>query len=157
MNIVRYQNSRPSAVLWPTLDRWSGVRDEINTLLELPFWAQHEQPPRAFNDWNPALDLYQDPNNVVAVLELPGMRKEDIEITLHEGVLTIAGERREAFAEGEKVTRTERFVGRFCRSIPLPARVNAAQVTATYREGLLTVTLPKAEEAKTKQIQVNAD
>ena len=84
------------------------------------------------------------------------MRKEDIEIYLHDGTLTISGERkRENSRNGDKAERTERYVGTFRRSIALPTRVDAGKVTATYLDGILTVTLPKAEEAKPKQIQVS--
>ena len=84
------------------------------------------------------------------------MRKEDIEISLHDGTLTIAGERKaESASNGDNATRTERFTGKFRRSVTLPTRVDANKVNATYKDGILTVTLPKAEEAKPKQIQVN--
>jgi HSP20 family protein len=83
------------------------------------------------------------------------MRKEDIEISLQDGMLTISGERKSETVEGEKAERTERYVGKFRRSISLPTQVDSSKVTATYRDGILTVTLPKAEEAKPKQIQVN--
>ncbi len=82
------------------------------------------------------------------------MRKEDIELSLHDGILTISGERKDEGAEGDKTARTERFVGRFRRSISLPTRVDGNNVNATYQDGILTVTLPKAEEVKPKQIQV---
>ena len=83
------------------------------------------------------------------------MRKEDIEISLQDGMLTIAGERNAESGQEEGATRTERFTGKFRRSITLPTRVDANKVNATYKDGILTVTLPKAEEAKPKQIQVN--
>ena len=108
-----------------------------------------------FNGWTPALDLYQTNDDLVAVVELPGMRKEDIELSLHDGTLTISGERKEETPEGDKTARTERFVGKFRRSISLPTRVDAGKVNAVYKDGILTVTLPKAEEVKPKQIQVN--
>jgi len=104
---------------------------------------------------SPALDLYQNNDNLVAVIELPGMRKEEIEISLHDGTLTISGERKRESNNGEKAERSERYVGTFRRSIALPTRVDASKVTATYRDGILTVTMPKAEEAKPKQIQVS--
>ena len=85
------------------------------------------------------------------------MRKEDIEISLHDGTLTISGERKHEGLNGENAERTERYVGKFRRSMTLPARVDASKVTATYRDGILTVTLPKAEEAKPKQIPVHAE
>ena len=108
-----------------------------------------------FSGWTPALDLYQDNDNVVPTVELPGMRKEDIDISLNDGVLTIAGERQNSLGEGENAERTERFSGKFRRSITLPSRVDAGKVSASYKDGILTVTLPKAEEAKPRQIQIS--
>ena len=70
-------------------------------------------------------------------------------------MLTISGERKMETQEGDKAERSERYVGKFRRSITLPTRVDANKVSATYKDGILTVTLPKAEEAKPKQIQVN--
>jgi len=107
-----------------------------------------------FSGWTPALDLYQNDDNVVAIVELPGMRKEDIDISLHDGMLTIAGERQGSSGEGQSAERTERFSGKFRRSITLPTRVEASKVGASYKDGILTVTLPKAEEAKPKKVEV---
>ena len=153
MNLIRYQ--APELSNWPTLDRWSNLRDELNSLFDLPFLSNFNRQD-LFSGWSPALDLYQNNDNLIAVVELPGMRKEDIEISLHDGILTIGGERKsETNANGENATRTERFTGKFRRSITLPTRVDANKVNATYKDGILTVTLPKAEEAKPKQIQVN--
>jgi HSP20 family protein len=153
MNLIRYEG--PETTSWPTLGRLSNLRDELDTLFELPFWSNFGRQAQLFSGWTPALDLYQNNDNVVAMLELPGMRKEDIEISLHDGMLTIAGERRTETLDGEKAERSERYIGKFRRSINLPTRVDANKVSATYKDGILTVTLPKAEEAKPKQIQVN--
>src|SRR5256885_3415619 len=152
MSLIRYQ--APSSVMWPSLNRWASLRDDLDTLLELPFLTSGQQA-QLFTGWTPALDLYQNNDNVVVRVELPGMRKEDIEISLHDGMLTISGERKAESAEGDKAERTERYVGKFRRSVSLPTQVDAGKVTASYRDGILTVTLPKAEEAKPKQIQVN--
>src|SRR6059058_710404 len=150
MSLIRYQS--PEVMAWPSLDRWSSLRDDLNSLFELPFWSSFARQGQLFGGWSPALDLYQDTDNVVAVVELPGMRKEDIDISLHDGALTISGERKRDSTGGEKAERTERYVGAFRRSIALPTRVDASKVSATYRDGILTVTLPKAEEVKPKQI-----
>ena len=123
-------------------------------MFELPFWSTLGRQTQLYG-WSPALDLYQNADNVVAIVELPGMRKEDIEISLHDGILTISGERKTESFEGEKAERTERVTGKFRRSITLPARVESDKVNATYKDGILTVSLPKAEDAKPKQIQVN--
>lgn len=153
MSLIRYQN--PSSVMWPSLNRWASLRDDLDTLLELPFLTSSGRQTQLFSGWTPALDLYQNNDNVVAVVELPGMRKEDIEISLQDGMLAIAGERKAESGQENGATRTERSTGKFRRTITLPTRVDANKVTATYKDGILTVTLPKAEEAKPKQIQVN--
>ena len=153
MSLIRYQ--APELSNWPTFGRLSNLRDELDTLFELPFWSNFGRQTQLFSGWTPALDLYENNDNVIAVLELPGMRKEDIEISLHDGMLTIAGERKTETQGGEKAERSERYIGKFRRSITLPTRVDANKVSATYKDGILTVTLSKAEEAKPKQIQVN--
>jgi HSP20 family protein len=153
MNLIRYQT--PDTSGWRSLDRWANLRDEINTLFEGPFWPNTGRQAQLFNGWTPALDLYQTNDDVVAVIEIPGMRKEDIEISLQDGVLTIAGERKGETVDGDNNARTERFVGKFRRSVSLPTRVDVNKVNANYKDGILTVTLQKAEEVKPKQIQVN--
>jgi HSP20 family protein len=153
MSIIRYQ--APDLMPWSALDRWSNLRDDLNSFLELPFWSGFGRAGQLFTGWSPALDLYQSNDNMIAVVELPGMRKEDIEISLHDGTLTISGERKRESSGGEKAERTERYIGTFRRSIALPTRVDANKVSASYRDGILTVTLPKAEEVKPKQIQVS--
>lgn len=153
MSVIRYQS--PETLAWTGLDRLSNLRDELDSLFEMPFWSTLGRQSQLFSAWSPALDLYQNNDNVIARVELPGMRKEDIEISLQDGMLTISGERTSETGEGDKAERTERYVGKFRRSISLPTQVDSNKVTASYRDGVLTVTLPKAEEAKPKQIQVN--
>lgn len=154
MSLIRYQSPEIS---WPSLDRWTNLRDEINSLFEMPLTGNLTRQAQLFSGWTPALDLYQNADNVVAVVELPGMRKENIEISLHDGTLTIAGERKSVAGEEENAERTERVTGKFRRSITLPTRVDSGKVTASYKDGLLTVTLPKAEEAKPKKIDVSIE
>jgi HSP20 family protein len=154
MTLIRYQ--APELAPWSAADRWSNLRDELNSFFELPFSSSFARAGQLFSGWSPALDLYESNDDVIAAVELPGMRKEDIEISLHDGTLTISGERkRESGGNGEKAERTERYIGTFRRSIALSTRVDANKVSATYRDGILTVTLPKAEEVKPKQIQVS--
>jgi HSP20 family protein len=153
MNLIRYQ--APGSAPWPALDRWSSLRDELNSFFDMPFWSGFGRTGQLFTGWSPALDLYESGDHFVAVVELPGMRKEVIDISLHDGTLTISGERKRENNNGETAQRTERYVGTFRRSISLPTRVDPSKVSATYQDGILTVTLPKAEEAKPKQIQVS--
>lgn len=101
------------------------------------------------------MDFYEDREQLILKAELPGVNKDDLELSLHDGVLTLAGERREEKSlENSEVHRSERFLGKFQRSFTLPAAVDAAKVQASFKDGMLTVTLPKAEEAKPKHIEV---
>ena len=135
--------------MWPTLDPLRSLRHDLDSLFE-----------QSLGDcecgWSPALDVYQNPDDIVVIAELPGMNKEEIEISLHDGTLTIAGERKHEGGNGDPAERSERYVGKFRREISLSVRVDANKVSATYRDGILTVTLAKAEEAKPKQIQIKA-
>jgi HSP20 family protein len=152
MKLMRFQ--RPQVASWSPVDHFESLRNEINRLFEAPLtgWGGSED----FNTWAPALDLYEDKDNLVVTAEVAGMKKEDIDISLHDGNLTLAGERKAEKTYDEKGTqRAERFFGRFQRTISLPKAVDANNVKATYKDGILTVTLPKAEEAKPRQIQVN--
>jgi HSP20 family protein len=152
-NLIRYQE--PELAPWAPLNRLSSLRDEIDRLFDLSF-PGFDRGVTLFSGWSPALDVYQDKDNVYAKLELPGMRKEDIDISLHQGTLSISGERKQEEKHGEgAMFRSERFFGRFQRSVTLPTAVDPAKVRAVYRDGILTVTLPKTEEAKPKQIQVD--
>jgi HSP20 family protein len=153
MNLIRYQT--PDTAPWLAPDRWSNLRDELNSFFDMPFWSGFGRGSQLFTGWSPALDLYESGDRLTAVVELPGMRKEDVDISLHDGTLTISGERKRESANGENAQRSERYVGTFRRSISLPAQVDAGKVTASYENGILTVTLPKAEGAKPKQIKVS--
>ena len=149
--LTRWQ--RPDLSVWPGFGRFFGLRNELDRLFE-PF-AEFTLGSQLLRAWNPAIDLYDDKDNVTVKAELPGLKKEDIDVSLHDGVLTISGERKsEEKFEGAETYRAERFVGRFQRSVTLPSPVSADKVQAQYKDGVLTVTLPKTEEAKPKQIEV---
>lgn len=152
MRLMRYE--RPDVWNWSPFDRLTSLRDEINRLFESPLTNGGSD---AFNAWAPALDVFEDKDNLIVRAELPGLKKEDIEISLHDNSVTISGERKsEKKYEGSETSREERFFGRFTRSFQLPKTVDASKVKAAYKDGLLTVTLPKAEEAKPRQIQIQA-
>lgn len=153
MNIVRYQS--PELSTWSPFDRLSSLRDEMNRLFDVSY-PGFGGGADLFSGWSPALDVSQGKDAVFVKVELPGMRKEDIDISLHDGTLTIAGERKheEEKKEGE-LFRSERFFGRFQRSVALPSPVDPGKVKAVYKDGILTVTLPKTEESKPRQIEVS--
>jgi HSP20 family protein len=127
----------------------------MNRLFDLPAPAFGAREDRLLGVWSPPLDIFQDKDRVFVKTELPGMKKEDIQISLHENTLTISGERKQdrEVKEGDGY-RSERFFGRFHRSVTLPVPVQADNVTAQYKDGILAVSLSKAEEAKPKQIEV---
>jgi HSP20 family protein len=106
--------------------------------------------------WVPAVDIYEtDDHEIVLKAELPDMKREDINITFENNVLTLKGERKyENDVKRESYQRMERHYGAFSRSFTVPATVDAARISAAYKDGVLTVRLPQREEAKPKQITV---
>jgi HSP20 family protein len=151
MNIIRYHSNGRS--LAQAFDRFAALRDEMDRLFDSSF-APAFRAASPFSRWTPALDVYQDKDQFTVVAELPGLKKEDIELSLHNDVLTVSGERKQENKD-EQGYRNERFFGRFQRSFTLPASVDRDKVKATYQDGILKVVLPKAEEAKPKQIEVS--
>jgi HSP20 family protein len=153
MTLTRWHRPELS---WTPFRQLSSLRDEIDRLFEAPLSSLTELSQPFSGGWVPAIDVYEDRDNYVVKMELPGMNRDEIDISLHNGVLSITGERKdEEKHEGAETYRSERFFGRFQRSITLPAVVEAEKVNASYKDGILTVTLPKAEEAKPKQITIN--
>lgn len=105
--------------------------------------------------WRPSVDIAENENEFVVTVDLPGIKHEDLDVSVVNGRLTIKGERRrESESKVGNVHRVERAYGTFTRAFDLPSAVNPDGIAASYRDGVLTVTVPKAEEAKPKQIQV---
>ena len=109
--------------------------------------------------WVPAVDIYEtDAHEVVVKAELPDMKREDINLTFENGVLTLKGERKvQQEVKKENYQRIERRHGVFSRSFTLPNTVDAGKISASYKDGVLTIRLPQREEAKPKQIAVNVE
>lgn len=144
MQLTRRQ--RPE--YWSPLTR---LHDELNRLFSYPDLAESD----FFGSWLPAVDIREDQDKLVIKAELPGMKKEDIHVSVHENTLVLSGEKK-CEEEGKKGDsyRSERCYGRFQRSITLPWSVETGKIDASYRDGVLTVMLPKSEQAKPKQIDV---
>jgi HSP20 family protein len=120
--------------------------------------------------WRPMVDVHEDENSYVVDAELPGLKKEDVKINFQDGVLTIAGERKYEREQGGQpengggvkvetkksasVHRMERLYGKFYRSFSFPTQVNPDGINAKFSDGVLTVTVPKAEQVKPRQIQI---
>jgi HSP20 family protein len=153
ISLTRWQ--RPELSMWPGFGRLTDLREEIDRLFESPL-AECARTSNLLSGWIPALDLYEDKDNLYVKAELPGMKREEIDVSLHEGSLSVSGERKsEQKHEDAEVYRAERFFGRFQRTVTLPTTVAAEKVKAQYQDGILTITLPKTEEAKPKHIDVN--
>ncbi len=154
-SIIRWQ--RPELTTWPGFGRLTDLRDEIDRLFDAPL-TELARTAQVFGGWTPAIDMYEDKDNLYVRVEVPGMRKEDIEVSLHDGSLSISGERKaENRQEEHEVYRAERFYGRFQRTVSLPCDVSNDKVKAQYKDGILSVTLPKTEQAKPKHIEVNVN
>jgi len=142
-----------------TLTRYSPLRDllTMNDRLNRVFDEALGQSTGALESgqWAPAVDLREEENQFVLQADMPGMKKEDMDIHVENSVLTIQGERRfEAEDRKDNYHRIERAYGKFVRSFTLPTRVKADAITASYRDGILEVVIPKAEESKPKKIAI---
>jgi len=133
------------------------LHSELNSLFDWSFGGGF--PERQFGlletGWAPAVDVYDAKDNLVVKADIPGLKKEDIDINIQNNTLVIKGEKKQEREEKEKdYVRTERFYGSFHRAITLPADVDAEKAKAEYKNGTLELILPKKEEAKPKQISV---
>jgi HSP20 family protein len=116
-----------------------------------PFAEERPQPAA----WTPPCDIYETDAEIVVCAELPGLRREDIHVTVERNILTLAGERHFDGENTRDYHRAERSSGEFMRSFALPNTVDPNRIRAEFNNGLLTVSLPKREEAQPKQIEVN--
>lgn len=139
----------------------NSLQDRVNQLFNQTFGGFENfgfEQPLTSENFLPPVDISEDDHNITLQAEIPGVKQEDLNITLENNVLTISGERK--FKEEEKKEnfhRIERRYGKFTRSFTLPASVNAENVNATFENGLLNITLPKREEFKAKQITIGVN
>ena len=135
----------------------SGLKREMDRLFERFFEPMWDELP-APGAWTPALDMTEDKDAITVKAELPGVEPAEIAVTLERDVLTIKGEKQQEKEEkDERRHRVERSWGAFVRSIRLPAPVDGSKVTATFKNGLVTVTLPKTPGVKGTTIPVKAE
>jgi HSP20 family protein len=144
-----------------TLIRWDPFRtlsafpEQVNRLFEDAFF-RGRTGESALTSWSPAVDIYETPEELVVKADLPDLKEKELDIRVENNTLTIRGERKfEQTVSEDNYLRVERTYGSFNRSFSLPSTVNADAVTAEYRNGVLTVHLPKREESKPKQIKVS--
>ncbi|MBY5161206.1 Hsp20/alpha crystallin family protein [Salsipaludibacter albus] len=139
--------------------RTAGLHDEVERMFREVAGLQggDRDAPATAGAFSPALDVREHADEYTLYVELPGVDADDVEITLEENVLTIAGER--SFyddVETDEFRRVERRFGRYHRAVRLPDRVDGTAVSARYRDGVLTIRVPKAEEAKPRRIAIEA-
>lgn len=104
--------------------------------------------------WMPPVDIIETDAAFTATVDLPGLTKDDIELSLEDNVLTLSGQRTSETSEDTKVRRSERAFGRFTRTFTLPREVDGSQVTAAFENGVLSLTLPKSEMAQVRKIEI---
>lgn len=107
--------------------------------------------------WNPAVDVAEESDRLLVKVEVPGMDEKDLRITFEDGLLTVSGERQFERKDDRNYHRIERAYGSFTRTFTLPRSVEAGQIVANYKNGVLEIEIPKREEARPKQIQINVN
>jgi HSP20 family protein len=147
MNVTR-RAGEPVPELYSSLHRLNRIMDEA-----LTGW----NGGTLASAWTPSCDVFEDKENLKIVLELPGVKQEDVKISVENQILTIRGEKKQIAEENsERWHRYERTYGSFERTFTLPSSVDAERVQATVDHGVLTVTLPKSEKSKPKEIPVRS-
>jgi HSP20 family protein len=144
-----------------TIARWepfrglSTLHDQVNRIFnETVLRGQGEDS--ALTTWSPAVDIYETENELVVKADLPDVAEKDIDVRVENNLLTIRGERKfEKSVSEDNYLRVERSYGTFSRSFSLPNTVNAEAIHAEYKNGVLTVTMPKREESKPRQVKVS--
>jgi HSP20 family protein len=145
-------------VKWNPMSDMLGIRRQTNHLFDDVFSPLFRSDDSLLSRWNwhPTVDIYDNDDNIVIKAELPGIDKKDIDIDVKNGVLTLKGERSfDNEVKEEKYYRRERAFGNFERTFRLPAKVDPEQINANYKDGILTIDIPKPEEQKPKQITVH--
>ena len=145
------------------LIRWNPYRDltsladQVNRAFGAPA-ARNRDEELSLGSWIPPVDILEEKDKIVLTAELPGFTSDQVEVQMEGGVLTLKGERKfEGETEGRNYHRVERSYGQFVRSFTLPNNVNRDAIKATFHDGVLSIELPKREEAKPRQIKISAE
>ena len=141
-------------VRWEPFAGFGDVRSVFNDLFDENFGRSSAQP--SISKWYPAVDVLESKESYLIRAELPGMKREDINVEVKDGTLLLSGERKsEKPAEGVEYRHVERSTAKFWRSFSLPETVKQEGIEATYKDGILEIRVPKAEEAKPRQIEIS--
>lgn len=146
-------------VRWEPFRNMATLQDRINRMFDDVFTRAAENDDEAVvGGWRPSVDIYDKPEAIVIKAELPGVTKEDVSVEVKENILTLKGERKIEKEEAEGTYyRKERLYGRFMRSFTLPMETDSEKIKANFRDGVLSLEIPKPEEKKPKQITINID
>ena len=145
-------------VRWEPFEGLNRIQSRINDLFDDTFGRERSYPASPAGVWVPPVDILESKDSYLIRAELPGMKKEDLNLEVKDGTLTLSGERKfEETANGVEYHRVERVAGKFSRSFYLPQTVKHDGIKASYRDGILEVHVPKAEEAKPRQIAVSVN
>jgi len=152
----------PIDVAFRPLSKWWDIDSFFDESFLRPFTpfsrSLMSMRPSMMEDISPSVDIYEDNGDIVMKAELPGMKKEDIEVTLSEDSITLSGEKKkEEEVKKKNYYKWERSYGSFCRTFELPADVQSDKVKSTFKDGILEVRIPKSEEAKSKEIKVEIE
>lgn len=140
---------------WEPFRNMTDIQGEVNRLFDT-FLGRPAQSSQAMRTWLPSVDMHETKDDLVLSVEVPGVNEKDVSVSITGDLLSIKGERRAADqAKDQQYLHVERVYGQFERLIQLPMAVQADKVKATYRDGVLTVTLPKAEELKPREIKID--
>ena len=132
------------------------VQDEMNRLFDDIFGQRPVRVQWTDGVWNPSVDVTEDKDSLVVKAEMPGLNKDDVKISVQDSILTLKGEKKQEKEEKETdYHRIERSYGSFCRSFQLPTTVKADKIKANYKDGVLSIILPKTEEVKPKEIPIS--
>jgi HSP20 family protein len=142
-------------VFWKPAADIFRVQDEMNRMFDTFLGRDTNENELLSGSWVPAVDVVETDDDFEIKAELPGLSKDNVKVTLHENVLTIKGEKQEEKEEKKKsYHRIERSHGAFSRSFVLPSRVQNEKIKADFKDGILTLTVPKAPEAKPREIEI---
>jgi HSP20 family protein len=134
------------------------LQDEVNRVFSSSFGRGSNESGMMRGAWNPSVDIFENKDQIVLEAELPGLKPEDVNISIENNVLTIHGERKfEKKDEGDNFHRVERSYGSFTRSFTLPPTVSSENVDASFDNGILRLALAKREEAKPRRIEIKAN
>ncbi len=142
-----------TVVRWKPWQEVNSLQREMNRMFDSFFQEPNESG--SMSAWYPSVDIKETPDVIDVYAELPGLTKKDIKISIRDNVLNLSGEKQHEEVEDDaNYHRMERIYGTFTRSFTLPAKVQVDKVNAAFSDGVLHLTLPKAEEEKPRQIQI---